>query len=124
MRRLERGRERGVSRASARGHKATPEHPQRAQRAPWKYPEYFQSTRYGRERLQGLSPDKLAEMNLLRALEGKHELAVDDPGAGAGRRQMFGSFEEAERWAAAIPWGYVTLYPEREAWGVRIQRAA
>ena len=116
-------RERGLPQRYARGHGATPERPERAAAAPWRFPAYFTGAK-ARERVARISDAKLAEWNLLRNLEGKHEIHKDDPGAGAGRRQVFGEFGEAESWASAIPIGYVTLYPEREAWGVRIQRAA
>jgi hypothetical protein len=121
-RRLARASERGLSRQAGRGHARTPERPERALARPWDFPEYFTRGAAGPDRIARLSDQQLAEWNLLRNLEGKHDIAREDPGVRIGRRQMFGSFEEAEAWSKVIPLGYVRLYPERGAWGARIAR--
>src|SRR5436309_2712842 len=110
VRRAALARERGLPQRFARGHGATPERPERAARRPWDFERYFTGPRAPVERIDRVSDARLAEWNLYRNLEGKHEIHKTDPGAGVGRRQMFGGFDEAEKYVSAIPIGYVSLY--------------
>src|SRR4029077_12010968 len=96
-RRVALGRARGETRQQARGHRTTPERPERAFRAPERFPDY------------------LDRLNDRRALKNKAPLQIGrPPDPDRTRRQgTTDSLEEAERRTEGAPLGYKSIF----VWG-------
>lgn len=107
QRRLSRGLEQGRTRAEARGHARTPEHPERVFNRPERYRAYIEG-----------------RLNRQRAAEGKPQIVVREPAdTHPGTRQfVYDTLEDAERHVAGVPDPYRRIYLSREGWVAEIDR--